>query len=435
MSGCNARIIAVGDELLEGRTADTNSQRIQQALGRHAVQMLGIEVVPDTHAAIGAALERTRPGELVFLSGGLGSTPDDLTRDAVTAWAGVALDEDPALRQRLEQRWIKRGIRMPVGVNRQAQVPAGLTWLENPVGAAPALVGELCDRIVVLLPGVPSELTALLPLVVAWLGERDLLPAQRPMRLWRTAQAAETTLVRKCEALREQYGQFDWSWWLTDWGVDMRVTAAAGTGEVAEAILDDLSVRVDTVLGQLVYTREMVSLPETVQQLMIERGLTLAVAESCTAGLIGGALTQAAGSSDFFLGGVIAYADRIKQDLLGVDERLLRDHGAVSEPVVTAMAAGARERLGADYAIAVSGISGPGGGSDDKPVGTTWTAVVTPETVYARCYRFPANRSRNRRLTVAAALDNLRRVLTTQPGQELWPDEDLWCPVQPKTSS
>ena len=146
-------------------------------------------------------------------------------------------------------------------------------------------------------------------------------------------------------------------------------------------------------------------------------------------------MTQAAGSSDFFLGGVIAYANRIKQDLLGVGAETLDQHGAVSEPVVAAMATGARERLGTDYAIAVSGISGPGGGTDEKPVGTTWIAVATPETVHARCYRFPANRTRNRRLTVAAALDNLRRVLTTQPGQELWPDEDLWCPVRPQTSS
>ena len=166
------RIIAIGDELLEGRTADTNSQRIQRALGRHVVQAAGVEVVPDRHEAIAAALQRTRAGDLVFLCGGLGSTSDDLTREAVAAWAHVSLEEDLALRRELEEKLRKRGITLdgPVlklAVGRQSQVPAGMTPLNNPVGSAPGLVGPLEGRTVVLLPGVPAELSVLLPVVAA----------------------------------------------------------------------------------------------------------------------------------------------------------------------------------------------------------------------------------------------------------------------------
>lgn len=423
--GLPVRIIAVGDELLEGRTSDTNSRRIERALGRHAVQVSLIQVVPDREEDIIEALDRTRPGDLVFMSGGLGSTPDDLTRDVVARWGGVDLVTDETVRRLLEERRKKRGMRTSPGADRQAEVPVGLTPLTNPVGSAPGLVGPLKDRTLVLLPGVPQELQGLLPLAVAWLDERNILPRARPTLLWRTAQIAELTLVRKLEDITKQYGDLEWSWWLTDWGVDVRL-AGAGTSE-GETRLSAAGDMVTEHLGHFVYTRSLFTLPEVVQEAMLARGITLSVAESCTAGMIGARLTDAPGSSGFFRGGILAYADRIKNELLGVDAAVLAEHGAVSRETVEQMAVGCRRRTGTDYALAVSGISGPGGGTTDKPVGTTWIAVATPGAVFSHRYRFPADRERNRLLTVAAAVDSMRRILEFGEDGSPWRETDSWC--------
>ena len=422
--GTSLRIIAVGDELLEGRTADTNSRRIQRALGLHVVQAAGIEVVPDRHEVIAEALERTRESDLVFLCGGLGSTPDDLTREAVSGWAGVDLDEDPVVRRQLEERWLKRGVKIRPGVMRQSMVPSGMTPLVNPVGSAPGLIGRLAGRIIVLLPGVPEELEGLLPACVAWLDEERLLPAARPALVWRTAQAPELALVRRCREIQAAYPDLHWAFWLTDWGVDVRLAADPVSGRSEE--LATAGREVDRALGRLVYGRTMAPLPEVVQEAMIRKGRTLSTAESCTAGLLGGRLTDAPGSSAFYRGGIIAYADEVKRNLLGVAADDLEEHGAVSEEVVKAMASGCRDRLGTDYSLAVSGISGPDGGTDLKPVGTTWVAVATPADVFAHRYHFPADRQKNRLLTVAVALDSVRRVL--QEGDDISPflPADYW---------
>ncbi len=423
-NGAVMRIIAVGDELLEGRTSDTNSGRIQRALGRHAVQTADIQVVPDTLAAICRALDHTEEGDLVWLTGGLGSTPDDLTRDAVAQWAGVPLQEDPQLRQALEERWRKRGIqRRRSGVERQSQVPAGLTPVTNPVGSAPGLVGDLAGRTFLLLPGVPTELEGFLPLMVSWLEEKGRLPSARPTLAWRTAQIAELSLVEQLEPVRERFPHLLWSYWLTEWGVDVRLADAP---EVEGDELEVAGAMVDQLLGHLVYSRRHVPLPEVIQDTMITRGLTLSVAESCTAGLLGARLTDAAGSSGFFRGGVLVYADEVKHDLLQVSWDDLRNHGAVSEAVVCALATGCRRLVGTDFALAVSGISGPGGGSEEKPVGTTWIAVAGPGGVHAGRYHFPANRFHNRRLTVAAAMDTLRRALQFGDDAPPWYEGDTW---------
>lgn len=424
MSGDGERfkIIAVGDELLEGRTADTNSGRIERALGGHAPRCGLIQVVPDVEAAIRGALDRTAPGDLVFVTGGLGSTPDDLTRDAVAAWAGVPLDEDPDVRAQLEERWRRRGVAGSPGSERQCQVPRGLTALANPVGSAPGLLGRLRGRTFALLPGVPPELEGLLPAVVAQLERDGVLPVARATLLRRTAQYPELKLVERCAAARAAFPQLDWSWWLSDWGVDIRVYGGAGDRRQ----LEEVGRLLDAEFGRLIYARDGADLPQTVIALATAAGRSLAVAESCTGGLVGGALTGVAGASACFRGGVLAYADEAKHDLLGVPRDVLARDGAVSEAAVLAMAAGCRERLGADLAVSVSGISGPGGGSADKPVGTTWLAVATPAATFAQRLRFPGDRARNRALAVAAALDALRRVLEDGESVSPWVRGDTW---------
>jgi nicotinamide-nucleotide amidase len=417
-------LIAVGDELLEGRTADTNSRSVQRALGIHAVSVRGIQVVHDTVEDIVAALNRTGAG-LVVVYGGLGSTPDDITREGVAAWAGVPLETDPDLLQRLQDRWRARGVHDLSAARRQAEVPAGLTPLTNHVGSAPALVGRLADRTLVVLPGVPAELVGLLPDVVAWLEGSDLLPSARPTLLFRTAQRAELALVETCAPVREALPGLQWAWWLVPWGVDLRVALPAA-GVDPQQLARAESELVDR-LAPITYARRPIELNEVIQEAMLARGATLAVAESCTAGLLAARLTDPPGASGYFRGGILAYADAVKQQQLGVPAALLASDGAVSESVVVAMADRCRRQFGTDYGLAVTGIAGPGGGSDLKPVGTTWVALATPTASYARCYWFPSTRVHNRRLTVAVALDTLRRTLAWGDDRPPWLPDDSWA--------
>jgi nicotinamide-nucleotide amidase len=202
--------------------------------------------------------------------------------------------------------------------------------------------------------------------------------------------------------------------------VDIGVFSPTGSG--SSATLKELAAELEARLGLVVYTTDRRELPEVIQRILAERGLTLSVAESCTGGLLGAQITDQAGSSATFTGGVIVYADRTKADWLGVPEATLTTHGAVSQQTATAMAIGCRKRFGTDYALAVTGIAGPGGGTPTKPVGTTWIAAATPQAVHSARYRFPGQRHRVRRLAVAAALDTLRRILQT--GDEIPP----WLP-------
>lgn len=402
-----ARIISVGDELLVGRTSDTNATRIQRALLPHGVPVRDVLVVGDCVEAIAAALSRTDPGDLIFLCGGLGSTSDDLTRDGLAAWAGVPLEHRQDLADALKERRRARGLPCMVEVDRQALVPVGCTPIANPEGTAPALVGRLQQRLLAVLPGVPHELQALLPLVLAELGFAPERPAGGAALLRRTAQLAELPVARLTEPISRRYASLRWSWWLVDWGVDVHVRGEPGQ----QSLLEQAGRELDTALGDTVYAQEAVDLPRVVQDLMLGRGLTLSVAESCTGGKLGAAITAEVGSSGFFLGGVMTYADAVKSGMLAVDVQALAQRGAVSREVAEQMACGVRRELGSDYALAITGIAGPGGGTQEKPVGTTWLALAAPDGSYCGCYRYSGDRERNRQLAVAGALDALRRAL------------------------
>lgn len=402
-----ARLIAVGDELLNGRTLDANSHEIQQRLSRRGVVVGGVAVVPDRAAAIATALDATLAGCLVVLTGGLGPTQDDLTAEAVAAWAKVPLREEEAIAAILRARCEARG--RPYGPNmvKQGMLPSGLAALPNPEGSAPAMVGDLCDRTLVLLPGVPSEMRVLWPLVEAWLDESGRLGPARPVLLRRTTRLSEPVLDRLTAPLLQEFPGCAWSWWLTRWGVDVQALAPAGV----DAMPDGLAARLDETLGDRVWAREFVDLPAVVLSALRGAGLTVAAAESCTGGLLGAALTDVPGASDAYRGGIVAYADDVKRDLLDVPAALLRDHGAVSGECARAMAAGCRTRCRADTALSVTGVAGPGGGSAAKPVGTVWIGLASAQGTFAGRARFLAHRARNRELAVAAALDALRRHL------------------------
>jgi len=415
--GRRARIISVGDELLCGRTVDTNAHETQKRLLARGVPVDGVSVVLDDHAAIAAALDAAPRDGLVIVTGGLGPTMDDLTVDAVTAWAGLELRTDAVIEDHLRDLCAARGFPFGPNMEKQTRVPGDFAAVINPAGTAPGLVGEAGGRIVVLLPGVPSEVEALWPGVERELESRGVFGPPAPSVLRRTSGMSEPELARRTEPLRARWPGLTWSWWLTPWGVD--VQASAGSGG---AVPPELAPALDGVLDDRVFAHELIELNQVVQDMLIARGRTVAVAESCTGGLLGAALTDLPGSSEVFLGGALAYANAVKEGLLGVPAAVLEEHGAVSGATAMAMAAGARGLVGADYALSVTGIAGPGGGTEAKPVGTTWIALSGPDGAWTHPFRFRSHRSRNRRLAVGQALDALRRHL--QFGGDPWPGSE-----------
>ncbi len=407
VSAAPAHLVSVGDELLNGRTVDTNANFLQRRLRARGVPVDGVRSVPDRADAIAAALDAVPGGALVLLTGGLGPTRDDLTAETVADWAGVPLREDAAVAGHLRARCERRGWPYAENMIKQGLLPGGLDALVNPLGTAPAMVGELRGRTLVLLPGVPQEVRALWPLVETWLTGSGRLGDPLPGVLMRTTRCSEPGLAKATEELRGRHADLDWSWWLTRWGVD--VQAAAPSADVA--LPPGLAADLAAILGDHVYATDMRGLHEVVQAELIARGRTVAVAESCTGGLLGAALTETPGSSACFLGGTLAYADAVKTAALDVAPETLAAHGAVSPEVAREMAAGCRARFGSDQALSITGVAGPDGGTADKPVGTVCFGLASARGAYAGRYLLGPHRYRNRELAVAFALDALRRHL------------------------
>jgi nicotinamide-nucleotide amidase len=397
-SNLNARIIAIGDELLCGRTFETNSNFIQRQLLKYGIDVERVTVVHDNKSDIISALDEAGQ-QLIFITGGLGPTPDDMTADVVAEWAKVELVVDETVEADLKKRCIDRGTEYHSGMSKQAKLPQGMKALKNPVGSAPGQVGNFGGATVVLLPGVPAEMHGLWPLVEAELGLS--VSSKKSFRL-RTVGLSEPKLSEMTDAIRTKYPELVWSWWLAKWGVDVQ---ASGSDPAA---LDSAEKILRNELGDSVFASGETELSQQVGEMLLESGKTVAVAESCTSGMVATALTDNPGSSAYFIGGVISYSNAIKTQELAVPEQLLIDYGAVSYETAEAMAINCRDKFRTDYAISVTGISGPDGGTAEKPVGTTWIAIATADGCTVKKFRFIAYRARSRELAVSAALNLLR---------------------------
>jgi nicotinamide-nucleotide amidase len=405
MKADDLAVLVVGDELLDARAVDTNSHWITQRAAAHRWRVDRIEVVGDDVDAIASSLHRlTGVVGAVIVSGGLGPTPDDLTREALAKVAGEPLTEDPALVAHLSALFASRGRAMSPSNLRQAMRCASSEVIDNPVGTAPGLWHVVDGTAVVLLPGVPAELQTMWERSVEpRLAARLMADAPRQIRL-RTTQIAESVLAdRVREALGTTFRDLDLAWCVAPFGVDLIVRHTRE--DEGRAIAD----RLRAALGEHVFTEGLADLPEVTIAALRTRGDTVAVAESCTGGLVGAALTAVPGSSDVFVGGVLAYANAVKEASLGIDPALLAREGAVSEPVARAMAVHVRHSMLSTWGVSTTGIAGPSGGTPEKPVGTVWIALAGPECTVARRLRLGGDRSLVRRWTVAAALDALRR--------------------------
>lgn len=411
-----AAIVAVGDELLQGHTVDTNAAWLGRELGGRGIEVLRRYTVGDERDEIRWAVsDAAGAADLVLVSGGLGPTPDDLTRDAVADLIGARLDTDPEVLESIRARFRERGIpELPDPNRRVAQVPAGARKLDNPVGTAPGLALDVGSTLVVLLPGVPAELKSIVSGALGpLLSERfaGLLPPTRTRTIHTTGIPESLLAQRVSRALPDGAGGLRLAFLPDVRGVKIRITAVGLDEADAERRFDALERSLEDVLEPWRFEAPGGDLVEALVDALRRRGATLAVAESCTGGLVAKRLTDLAGVSDTFLGGVVTYANAAKVRELGVDERDLLRHGAVSRVVAERMAAGVAEAFGADAGVGVTGVAGPGGGTDDKPVGTVWYAAWFRGRGAVRGERFPGDRRGVRERSAQAALLLLLRLL------------------------
>jgi nicotinamide-nucleotide amidase len=413
-----AAIVAVGSELLGAERLDTNSLRLTEALLRHGVELGRKAVIGDVEEEIGAALREILPRfDLVLVTGGLGPTADDVTRQAVAAALGRSLVADPEVLAAIERRFQRLGWKMSAVNRRQAVVVAGAEVLANPRGTAPGMRLLAGAATIFLFPGVPGELAGMIAEhLEPWLAARSG-GVSRETAVLKMAGLPESLVEERIAPAYDEFGRESIT--ILAKPSDVRLLATA-TGPPAErqARLQAMTARLAALVGDAVYARrEEDTLESVVGGLLRAAGATLAVAESCTGGMLAERLTRVPGSSDYFPGGAVTYSNRLKTAMLGVPEALLAAHGAVSEAVARAMAAGVRVRLGSDYGAAITGIAGPGGGSEAKPVGTVHLAISGPPPapgrpeVDHRQLRLPGDRERIRWQASQLALDMLRRRL------------------------
>jgi nicotinamide-nucleotide amidase len=409
-------VVVTGSELVRGERTDLNGPFLASELLRLGVEPARISIVGDDPDELEDALREGLEADLCLVSGGLGPTHDDRTVELVARAAGVELAVDPGLEAEIEgvSRGFAERLRRPygdfaAGVTKQATLPAGALVI-GIAGTAPGLVLEAGEAVAVVLPGPPSELRRLWPAALESEPVRGVLararvPERRVLRFYGTG---ESTVAR---ALAEAGGEGDG---LTvticarDFEIHVDLFAEAEAGERAERLAAGLRERLE---GHL-FSEDERPVEELVLAACRERGLALGVAESCTGGLVAARLTSVPGSSDVFRGGVVAYSDEVKTGGLGVDSELIEQHGAVSSEVAAAMAAGARERLGADVALAVTGVAGPGGGNAEKPVGLVHLHAEGPEGARSLELHLPGDRGAVRGRATVAGLHLLRTLLT-----------------------
>ncbi|HKO15454.1 MAG TPA: competence/damage-inducible protein A [Gemmatimonadaceae bacterium] len=414
----DVELITIGDELLLGFTIDTNAAHLARELAAIGVAIVRRTTVGDEASAIatavGEALDRTGA---VITTGGLGPTSDDLTKQSIAALFGRGLRVDEAHIAWMQERWRTRfGRDLPAANRQQALIPEGARKLVNRHGSAPGIwLEDDAGRWVVMLPGVPREMRGMLADTLLPLLRERLAAWGAPTvvrsRMLRTTGVAESLLADRIDGMAEPLRDVSLAYLPHPEGVDLRVTTRGHTPAEADTILAAAVDRLRAVLDRHVYAEEDTDLAAALLDDCRARHLTIAVAESCTGGLLGARLTSVPGSSDVVLGGIIAYHDDVKRTLLDVLQADLRAYGAVSEPVARQMATGVRARTGARIGIGITGIAGPGGGTPEKPVGTVWIAVDLKDEIRAVLLHLIGDRDEIRRRAAQAALSLARSMV------------------------
>ena len=412
----NAEIIAVGSELLTPHRQDTNSLYLTEKLNEIGVEVRFKIIVGDILEDLAAAAKTAmRRSDIIIFMGGLGPTEDDLTREAVAEALSLTLHRDPDIIAKLEQRFAKRGMKMSPNNLKQGDVLTSATVLNNPAGTAPGqwISGKYDghERLLMLLPGPPNELKAIfeaecLPRLAAKVPGEHI--ATRQLRI---ALLPESQVDARVAPIYKAYA-------------DVQTTILAGAGEIqlhlrcrkesqaeAEERVEELAGKIEDELGDAIFSRKGESLEQIVSYLLQMRGMTLAVAESCTGGLLAQRITSLGGSSRYFLGGAVVYSNALKTQFANVPKNLIEKHGAVSREVAAAMAEGIRHRCVSSYGIGITGVAGPSGGTEQKPVGLVYVALAGEEGTQVVERNFPGDRKRIRWFSTQQALEMIRRAL------------------------
>lgn len=410
-----AALVTVGDELLLGQTVDTNAAWLGRGLAEMGVPVVRRYTVGDVGRDIRTAVAGAMDvADVVLVSGGLGPTPDDITRESVGGLLGRPLTVDTGILEGLRRRYADRGLGDLPDANRAvAMVPEGAVLLDNPHGTAPGLAMDEGETLVILLPGVPRELRGIFDTGVRGLLDRRfgdrLVPVH--IRVIRTTSVPESRLAQSiAELLPAGPAPLGLAFLPDLRGVDLRLTARDMPADEAQGALDALEAALDPILAPYRFHARDGDLASALVDTLRGQGKTLATAESCTGGLIGKRVTEIAGASDVYLGGVVAYANAVKEAQLGVRRETLVGDGAVSEAVAREMAEGVATALGADAGVAVTGVAGPGGGTPEKPVGTVWHAATLGGRTVSRLETFPGDRRSVRERAAQAALFLLLRL-------------------------
>ncbi|MGB5816578.1 MAG: competence/damage-inducible protein A [Thermoanaerobaculia bacterium] len=410
----DAAILAVGSELLNTDRLDTNSLMLTRTLSAFGVGLERKLVVGDEIEVIADEVRRlSRAVDLLLITGGLGPTSDDVTREGVAGALARRLVLDDQMVANIEQRFERFGMRMPAVNRRQAELIDGASWLMNRRGSAPGMQIEAEECVVFLFPGVPSELEEMIETsLVPWL-QQNSDGEQTETRVVKVSCVAESVVEERIQPAYEEFGREAISVLAAAGDIQVRVVATGRTEE-RTARLGEMVDRIEGLVGSAAYSRDLDgTLESVVGELLIAAGKKVVTAESCTGGLVAERLTRVPGSSEFFEGATITYSNRLKSELLGVDQDTLERHGAVSREVVEQMAVGVVARLQSDFGVAISGVAGPSGGTEAKPVGTVHVAVAEAgsEEVDHRELHLPGDRRRVRRLASQWALEMLRRRL------------------------
>ncbi len=412
----NAEIIAVGSELLSPFRQDTNSLYLTEKLNELGVEVRFKCIVGDDAEGLTAAAKLAmRRSDIIVFTGGLGPTEDDLTRESVADALGLKLQRDPQIIAKLEERFAARGIKMTANNSKQADVLTSATVLANPAGTAPGqwIAGKYDgeDRLLMLLPGPPYEMKAVF--------EGECLPRLRakvPLqfiatRTLKMAMMPESQVDARVAPIYKTYK-------------DVETTILAGGGEIqlhmrcrkdsqaeADARVEELSEKIEDELGDAIFSRKGETIEQIVSYLLQMRSMTLAVAESCTGGLLAERITSLSGSSRYFIGGAVVYSNELKTQFANVPKAMIDRHGAVSREVAAAMAEGIRKRCVSNYGVGITGVAGPSGGTEQKPVGLVFIALAGEEGTQVVERNFPGDRKRVRQFATQQALEMIRRAL------------------------
>jgi nicotinamide-nucleotide amidase len=405
-----AEIIAIGSELLTPYRTDTNSLWLTERLNSVGIAVQQKTIVGDEEANLEEAVrDALRRSDVIIATGGLGPTEDDITRKVFARVTARQLTLDYEVLAQIRERITSRGYQMTPNNERQALIPRDASVLPNPNGTAPGIKMEQNGRLIVLLPGPPRENQPMFDDYVMPELERMSRGVRIAKRVLKAAGIGESQLDDKIAPIYKEYTNPLTTILFTDSGVEIHLDARAETSMRAEELAEELADKIEEKLGDYIYSTRGEPLEEVIGNRLRLRGYTIATAESCTGGLVAERITEVAGSSDYFVGSIISYSNEAKTRLLGVDDKLIERLGAVSGEVAEAMARGVKERTGATIGLSITGIAGPGGGSDAVPVGTVYIGLADDIMTSNRRLVLPGDRHLIRWRASTAALEMVRR--------------------------